>query len=130
VGAGGYGEVFKAHWKGTKVAVKTILANSSSRELKQKFKEEARIPPLFDPTLTQQAGEGDEGTESSQCGPVHGSLHQASQVVHCYGVHVSRLSMTYSHQFHFPFIRPANEFLMLILQLLHNEHSRHPILTL
>jgi len=42
LGAGGYGEVFKAQWKGTEVAVKVIISDHASRELERNFKEEAR----------------------------------------------------------------------------------------
>jgi hypothetical protein len=43
LGAGGYGEVHKAMWKGTEVAVKMMISEHASRELERNFKEEVRV---------------------------------------------------------------------------------------
>jgi hypothetical protein len=43
LGAGGYGEVHKAMWKGTEVAVKMMISETGSRELERNFKEEVRV---------------------------------------------------------------------------------------
>jgi hypothetical protein len=43
LGAGGYGEVHKAMWKGTEVAVKMMISETLSREMERSFKEEVRV---------------------------------------------------------------------------------------
>jgi ABC-type phosphate transport system substrate-binding protein len=42
LGSGSYGEVYKAMWKGTEVAVKMIKRSDVSREMEMNFKDEAR----------------------------------------------------------------------------------------
>ena len=42
LGAGGYGEVHKAMWKGTEVAVKMMISENAGRELERNFKDEVR----------------------------------------------------------------------------------------
>jgi hypothetical protein len=37
---GGYGEVYKAVWKGTEVAVKVIASGRINKEMEKKFKQE------------------------------------------------------------------------------------------
>jgi hypothetical protein len=46
LGAGGFGTVHKAEWKGTEVAVKTLITTATSasmREVERSFKEEVRV---------------------------------------------------------------------------------------
>jgi serine/threonine protein kinase len=45
LGAGGFGVVNKAVWKGTEVAVKMMTADANTRELERNFKEEVRVRP-------------------------------------------------------------------------------------
>jgi hypothetical protein len=42
--AGGYGEVRKAMWKGTEVAVKVIAAEKITKEMASGFQDEVRLP--------------------------------------------------------------------------------------
>jgi serine/threonine protein kinase len=46
LGAGGFGQVFKATWKGTEVAVKVVAADKISREMEKSFKDEVRLRVL------------------------------------------------------------------------------------
>jgi len=48
LGLGGYGEVFKAEWKGTEVAVKMLASDVITREMIEDFKAEVRVISLFD----------------------------------------------------------------------------------
>jgi len=43
LGLGGYGEVFKAEWKGTEVAVKMLASDVITREMIEDFKAEVRL---------------------------------------------------------------------------------------
>lgn len=43
LGAGGFGEVRKATWKGTEVAVKMMLSDNISREMERNFRDEVRV---------------------------------------------------------------------------------------
>jgi preprotein translocase subunit YajC len=43
LGSGGYGEVHKAIWKGTEVAVKVMASDKISKEMEKGFKEEVRV---------------------------------------------------------------------------------------
>ncbi len=42
LGAGGYGEVYRAVWKGTDVAVKMITSEVSTKEMQRDFVAEVR----------------------------------------------------------------------------------------
>jgi hypothetical protein len=46
LGAGGYGEVHKATWKGTEVAVKVMMADKITRDMEKSFKDEVCTEPL------------------------------------------------------------------------------------
>jgi type III secretory pathway component EscV len=43
LGVGGFGEVRKAMWKGTEVAVKTIVSVHVTKEMERNFQEEVRV---------------------------------------------------------------------------------------
>jgi serine/threonine protein kinase len=43
LGAGGYGEVHKATWKGTEVAVKVMASERITKEMEKSFKDEVRV---------------------------------------------------------------------------------------
>ncbi len=43
LGAGGFGEVRKAVWRGTEVAVKTMISKDILKDVERSFKEE--VPP-------------------------------------------------------------------------------------
>jgi serine/threonine protein kinase len=43
IGSGGYGEVSKAMWKGTEVAVKMMAATSITKDMERDFRDEVRI---------------------------------------------------------------------------------------
>ncbi len=42
LGAGGYGEVHKATWKGTEVAVKVMASEKITKDMEKSFKDEVR----------------------------------------------------------------------------------------
>ncbi len=44
LGAGGYGEVYRAMWKGTDVAVKLMTSEMVTKEMQKDFFEEVRTP--------------------------------------------------------------------------------------
>jgi hypothetical protein len=46
LGAGGFGEVYKAMWKGTEVAVKVMPPEKVNKHMENSFKEEVVPPPL------------------------------------------------------------------------------------
>lgn len=54
LGAGGHGQVFKAMWKGTEVAVKLMASDKVNKEMEKSFKDEVRYFILWKecPTLT------------------------------------------------------------------------------
>jgi hypothetical protein len=103
LGAGGFGQVFKATWKGTEVAVKVVAADKISREMEKSFKDEVRLSlRLFSEKSLHSAhlfnrglppGEGNDGAATPQRGAVHGSVDQATQDVYCDGVHGPRIPL-------------------------------------
>lgn len=46
LGAGGYGQVYKAMWKGTEVAVKLMASERVNKEMEKNFKDEVRSSAL------------------------------------------------------------------------------------
>ena len=42
LGAGGYGEVYKARWRGTEVAVKRMISKNVTKDMQRNFIEEVR----------------------------------------------------------------------------------------
>jgi serine/threonine protein kinase len=47
IGMGGYGEVYRAKWRGTDVAVKLVAANTQiTKDMQRNFAEEVRVPTL------------------------------------------------------------------------------------
>jgi serine/threonine protein kinase len=107
LGTGGYGEVNKAMWKGTEVAVKMMVASSITKDMERDFRDEVYTPSLrrahpLPHTVSLKThnymcacttGEGDDRAQAPQRGAVHGRMHQAAQDVHRHGVHVSRLAL-------------------------------------
>lgn len=47
LGAGGYGVVYRAKWRGTEVAVKTITEKAITKEMERAFKEEVHLRNFF-----------------------------------------------------------------------------------
>lgn len=47
LGVGGYGEVYKAVWKGTEVAIKVIIAEKVNPGIEKSFKDEVTAPATF-----------------------------------------------------------------------------------
>ncbi len=105
LGTGGYGEVYKATWKGTEVAVKVMASEKATKEMEKGFKDEVDLFPKLSLSLalihthqllhqhSHSSGEGNDGAETSECGSVYGSFNQGSQDVHRYGVHGPRFSL-------------------------------------
>lgn len=96
LGAGGFGQVHKAMWKGTEVAVKVIAGKDASKEMQKSFIEEVWNSHLTASRATYQfnylntgggAGARDDFVEASERGSVHGCLHTASHNVHSDGIH-------------------------------------------
>jgi hypothetical protein len=46
LGTGGYGEVYRAKWRGTEVAVKFLIMEDVNKEMERSFVEEVRTRPL------------------------------------------------------------------------------------
>ncbi len=100
LGAGGYGQVHKAMWKGTEVAVKMMASEKVTKDMEKSFKDEVRRTTLgrsvgrVDQLIDENgAGAGDDGLAASQRGALHGSVDQAAQDVHRHGIHGPRLPL-------------------------------------
>lgn len=92
IGSGGYGEVYKATWKGTEVAVKVISSNRVSKEMERNFREEVRLILILYCSITGMADETEKPTtmylhdvdscydytKASQRRAVHGRIDQST----------------------------------------------------
>jgi hypothetical protein len=89
LGTGGYGEVYKAKWRGTEVAVKTMAAEVVTKEMQKCFTDEVRrnntTPVGGRRSQTSNLinkpkweGEGNDLIEASQRGAVHGRIDEAT----------------------------------------------------
>jgi preprotein translocase subunit YajC len=105
LGTGGFGEVHRAMWKGTEVAVKMMTSANVTREMERSFKEEVMHITCSHTHACTHAqvsecsvwawtpGESDDGAATSKRGALHGSIDQAAQDVHRHGVHDPRLPL-------------------------------------
>jgi hypothetical protein len=103
LGAGGYGEVHKATWKGTEVAVKVMASDRITKEMEKSFKDEAHtsnpliyhiyLIKVYSLMFVDEPGAGDDVVAAPQRGAVHGGVDQGAQDVHRHGVYGPRLSL-------------------------------------
>ena len=105
LGTGGYGEVYRAKWRGTEVAVKFLIMEDVNKELERGFVEEVRTRPLTRSTTHSDCsivyvcvcvlstGASDDGVATSQRGAVHGRVDQEAQDVHSHGAHGPRFPL-------------------------------------